>query len=84
MYLPEIRNVEASTNFGDYRVYQDLALNLWFSRKGRAEFARPFFACEGLRAMRLLSSRVPHGSQNVVKESCSACTLENPSAEVAA
>ena len=23
-HLPEIRNVEASTNFGDYRVYQDL------------------------------------------------------------
>jgi hypothetical protein len=22
--LPEIRNVEASTNFGDYRVYQNL------------------------------------------------------------
>src|SRR5713226_8780413 len=33
--------------------------------------------CEGLRAMRLLRRRVPHGSQNALKESCSAWALEN-------
>jgi len=51
---------------------------------GRTNFARPFFDCKGSRASRLLRRRIPHGSQNALKEFCSACTLENPRADAAA
>jgi len=42
------------------------------------------FDCEGLSTSRLSRRRGPHNSQNAIKDSWSASTLENPRTEAAA